>query len=62
MLVKQVPFIGMYRREECLDLLKTSTDEFDYRGRPKIQRYEVCLHLSNRIVIAVTCIADGFMY
>lgn len=39
--VEQVPFIGLYRREECLDLSKEATDEFPSSEGPTIQQYKV---------------------
>lgn len=42
----QVPFIGMYRREECLDLLREPTSEYDDKDwlrNPSLQHHEVCL-------------------
>jgi hypothetical protein len=43
----QLPFIAMYRREECLDLLG-EPDVDDRDDKPKIQDHEVraihCLH------------------
>jgi hypothetical protein len=44
----QLPFIAMYRREECLDLLG-EPDVNDRDDKPKIQDHEVraihCLHV-----------------
>jgi hypothetical protein len=37
----QLPFIGMYRREECLDLLG-EPDINDMDDKPKIRYHEVC--------------------
>jgi transcription elongation factor SPT6 len=37
----ELPFIGMYRREECLDLLG-EPDINDMDDKPKIRYHEVC--------------------
>lgn len=36
----EIPFIAMYRREECLDLLKELTDEVSHEDRRTIYRFE----------------------
>lgn len=35
----EIPFIAMYRREECLDLLKEPSDDHEDQERPMIQHY-----------------------
>lgn len=61
--VEQVPFIGLYRREECEDLLKEEpTDEFSREEGPTIQQYKVrlcCAYQCPRNLVGVLKITTG---
>ena len=39
--LQQIPFIAMYRREDCFDLLKEPSDDHEDNERPMIQQYGV---------------------
>lgn len=40
--MEQIPFIAMYRREECFDLLKEASDDYEDEERPLVRTYAVC--------------------
>lgn len=56
----QLPFIAMYRKERCLDLLQEPEDQYgdsNGDGRPKLIRYEVGVLLSIGILVVAEVIS-----